>query len=240
MRANVEIEDLAPGGEGVGHHGARAVFVPFAAPGDVAEVDLPGGEGPAHATLVRVVSAGAARAAAPCAHFGLGDACGGCEWQHVAYDRQLAAKERTLLETLRKVGRIEPAEGVVRPIVPSPAPFRYRSRAKFHFDRDAGRLVFFRRRSHQPVLLRECHLLVPELDALREAMGPALGRARLSPREVSLEWSAREGRGSAYLVLAEVTPALRARAEALVADVASLSGAVVWTSRRSPSAEAEA
>ena len=96
-------------------------------------------------------------------------ACGGCEWLHVAYALQLAAKERTLHEALRRIGRLAPGSYEARPIVPSPAALRYRARAKFHLDRESGRLAFFRRRSHEPVRLEECHLLVPGLDALREA-----------------------------------------------------------------------
>src|SRR5512146_1772512 len=99
------------------------------------------------------MSPGTDRIAAPCPHFGPapGARCGGCEWLHLAYESQLAAKERAFVETLRKVARLEPGTYPRSPIVPSPAPLRYRSRAKFHVDRRAGRLVFFQRRSHEAV-----------------------------------------------------------------------------------------
>ena len=230
MKTTLDIVDLAQGGEGVGRTGeGRPVFVPFTAPGDRVEIDLPGGEGPAHAELVRLERAGPARVAPPCRHFGPGPnaACGGCEWLHLDYAAQLQAKERALAETLRRIARLEEGSYRALPIVASPRPLRYRSRAKFHFDRRTGRLVFFRRRSHEAVQLAECHLLVEELDALREAIGPALGAARLDPREVTLEWSARAGRGAAFLQLAAVTPAARRRAEELLAAVPVLSGVVL-------------
>jgi 23S rRNA (uracil1939-C5)-methyltransferase len=235
VRTELEIVGLASGGEGVGRSGARTVFVPYAAPGDRVLADVPAGEGPVHARLLQVLSPGPDRVEAPCRHFGNGgtkahappDAeCGGCEWLHVRYAAQLAVKERTLVEALRRIGRLEPGSYPLLPILPSPQALRYRSRAKFHLDRESGRLVFFRRRSHAPVRLEECQLLVPGLDALREAMGPALAAARLAPREVALEWSEHEGRGSALLVL-EPTPAARARAEALVAAVPALAGIVL-------------
>jgi 23S rRNA (uracil1939-C5)-methyltransferase len=239
VQTTLTIEDLAPGGEGVGHAGARAVFVPWTAPGDRILADVPAGEGPAHATLAAVEAPGPAREAPPCRHFGPGShpdsECGGCEWLHVAYGAQLAAKERGVRETLRRIARLEPGSYDLRPILPSPAPLRYRGRAKFHFDRASGRLVFFRRRSHAPVRLTECHLLVPELDALRERVGPALGDAGLSPREVSLEWSAYAARGSALLLVPAVTPAVRARAEALLAAVPALQGVVVQAEDGPPS-----
>lgn len=232
MRLTLTIDGLAPGGEGVGSADGRAVFVPYTAPGDRVEVEAPAGPGPAHARLVRVLEPGAARVDPPCAHFGPGDAasgrgCGGCDWLHAAYPAQLAAKERGFLERLRRLAGLEAGDCQVRPIIPSPRPLRYRCRAKFHFDRRAGRLVFFRRRSHEAVPLAGCHLLEPELDALRSAVGPALLEARLEPREVALEWSARQGRGSAWLLLPAVTPATRDRTEELLSRLPRLAGAVL-------------
>ena len=251
MRVELGIEDLAPGGEGVGHHGPRPVFVPFTAPGDRVEADLPPGEGPAHATLRRVLVPGPERVEPPCPHFGpqppriaaappppAGERgspplavpdrlCGGCEWLHLGYQAQLRQKARSLVETLRRIGRLEPGSYRLEPVLPSPAPLRYRSRAKFHLDRESGRLAFFQRRSHQPVRLRECHLLEGELDELRQRVGPALAAAGLAAREVTLEWSAHQGRGAAALALAAVSEAARARAERVVAAVPALAGAVL-------------
>jgi 23S rRNA (uracil1939-C5)-methyltransferase len=245
VRISLDIEDLAPGGEGVGRSGPRTVFVPWSAPGDRVVAEVPAGEGPAHGTLVEVVSPGPARTSPPCRHFGPGRAhappgegaparagegdagCGGCEWLHVAYRTQLAAKERSLGETLRRIGKLEAGAYASRPILASPSPLRYRSRAKFHLDRASAKLVFFRRRSHLPVRLEECHLLVPALDALRAAMGPALAEVGLAPREVALEWSEHEGRGSAFLVFPAVSAAVRARAGTLLASVPALAGAVL-------------
>ncbi len=241
MRVELEIEDLAPGGEALGRAAGRPVYVPFAAPGDRVEVELPPGDGPAHAELLRVLRPGAARVQPPCRHFGPGDGgdgsdreCGGCEWLHVDYARQLAAKERSFAETLRRIGRLAPGSYPLRPIVPSPAPLRYRCRAKLHLDRARGRLAFFRRRSHAPVPLSECHLLEPGLDALREALGPALTQARLAAREVRLEWSEAQGRGAAALELPEVTPAVGRRAEGLLRLVPGLAGLVLLREGRPP------
>ncbi len=229
MREQLTIEGLAPGGDGVGRSGARPVFVPWTAPGDLVEADVPAGDGPARAALLGVLTEGNARTVPPCRHFGPGQgarSCGGCEWLHVSYETQLAAKERALADTLRRIGRLEPGSFEQRRIIASPSPLRYRSRAKFHLDHASGRLAFFRRRSHAPVPLEECHLLSPALDSLREAMGPALVEARLAPREVTLEWSEDEGRGSALLAL-EPTPASRERAGELLAALPTLAGAVL-------------
>jgi 23S rRNA (uracil1939-C5)-methyltransferase len=228
VRLTLQIEELAPGGEGVGHAAGRAVFVPFTAPGDTVVAELPAGEGAAHAELVEVVAEGPARQPVPCPHFGpAGDRCGGCEWLHALPLVQLAAKARALREALRRIGRLDPASYEWRPPLASPEVLRYRSRAKLHLDRAAGRLAFFRRRSHQPVPLRECHLLVPGLDALRAALGPALLAAGLSPREVALEWSVAQGRGAAALLLPSAGARERGKAEALLDAGLGLAGLVL-------------
>jgi 23S rRNA (uracil1939-C5)-methyltransferase len=234
LRKVLDILDLAPGGEGVARaDDGRAVFVPFTAPGDRVAADVPGGAGAAHGSLLELVALGPDRVDAPCRHFGPRDTpadergCGGCEWLHLAYAAQLRAKARAFAETLRRIGRLEPGSYDARPVVASPSPLRYRSRAKFHLDRGTARLVFFRRRSHDPVVLRECHLLEAELDRLREEVGPALVAARVDAREVTLEWSALQGRGAAHLLLAALGAGAAARAEAFLGAVPSLAGAVL-------------
>ena len=231
MSEKIEIEGLAPGGEGMGRVAGRPVFIPFTAPGDVVLADLPGGEEARHARMVGLLRAGPDRVDAPCPHFGPGEGddrlCGGCEWLHLRYDLQLRAKERGLVEALRRIGRLDPGSYPLRPIVPSPQPLRYRSRAKFHLDAESERLVFFRRRSHEPVRVRECHLLEPGLDGLREALGPALARVRLRPREVALEWSEHAGRGAAHLRAVDVGEGARRRAADLLAALPSLAGLVL-------------
>jgi 23S rRNA (uracil1939-C5)-methyltransferase len=224
MQRTLRIEGIAPAGDGVAHDGARTVFVPFTAPGDVVDADVPGGTGPAHARLVRVLEAGPDRVEPPCGHFG---ECGGCEWLHLRYEAQLAAKERAFHETLRRLARLEPGGYASAPIAPSPEAVRYRSRAKLHFDRASGRLAFFRRRSHDPVRLDECWLLSAGLDALREALGAALAATRLEPAEVTLEWSERQGAGAAALKVGAITAAVQERARALLQRLPELRGVVL-------------
>lgn len=203
--------------------------MPFTAPGDRVLAEVPEGSGPAHGVLLEVLEEGPERKSVPCPHFGPaeGARCGGCEWLHLVYPAQLAAKERALVETLRRVGRLESGRYQLAPILPSPSPLRYRARAKFHHDREAGRLVFFERRSHRKVAVMSCLLLEPGLDALREAVGPALTAVRLFPREVTLEWSAHEGRGAAHLLLPSVSGAAGDRAAELLAALPSLRGVVL-------------
>jgi 23S rRNA (uracil1939-C5)-methyltransferase len=182
-----------------------------------------------HGELVALLAPGAARVTPACRHFGPGgDRCGGCEWQHADEGAQLLAKAASVREALRKIGKLDPDACGWRPPIASASPYRYRSRARFHLDRRQGRLVFFQRRSHQPVPVADCHLLGEGLEGLRRSLGPALVAARLSPAQVSLEWSDHDRRGAVHLVLAAPPgKAQRGQAEALLRAVPALAGLVL-------------
>lgn len=158
------IASLAAGGDGVGRlPDGRAVFVPFTAPGDRVRVRVVESRGRfARARVDALLEAGPARAEPVCAVFG---SCGGCAWQHVDYAAQLEAKRAILADALRRIGGVEDLE--LPPIVASPSPYAYRSRARVHLA--GGRVGYLRRRSHALCAVSRCPVLVPELEArLRE------------------------------------------------------------------------
>lgn len=160
------LESLAFGGEAVGRDaGGRVVFVAGGAPGDrvVARI-VEDKRTFARADIVRLVAAGAARVVAPCP---IVDRCGGCPWQHVAVDAQLAAKQAVVARALGKLGvRVEP-------IVASPATLGYRTRARMTVSGAA--VGFAGRRSHDIVDVERCLALDPALDAAMQAARRALG-----------------------------------------------------------------
>ena len=71
----------------------------------------------AEADLISVDEPSPDRVAPPCPYFGN---CGGCQYQHIAYPRQLAIKAAQVEQTLRRVGRLP--EVPMRPIIPAPEP----------------------------------------------------------------------------------------------------------------------
>ena len=224
-----------PAARGSAAPAARRVFVPFTAPGDRVEAEVPPGEGAAHAALLagarapgrggwrrRAATSGRPRRRA-------GPACGGCEWLHLDYGAQLAAKARTLRRGAPAHRPARSRERPAPPILASPEPLRYRSRAKFHLDRASGRLVFFRRRSHEPVRL--ARVPPPRARARRAARGARAGaRARPGSRRARWRSSGRTTRGAARPAsqLAEVDGGGAAdRAEALLSARAGAPGAVL-------------
>src|ERR1035437_4939851 len=92
----MSIEDVAFGGAGVGHVGGLVVFVPFAVTEDEVEVEIRSVRKKyAMGRLRRVLKPSRYRTEPVCPYFGR---CGGCQFQHIAYEQQLAIKERQVKE----------------------------------------------------------------------------------------------------------------------------------------------
>jgi 23S rRNA (uracil1939-C5)-methyltransferase len=154
----VQIESLAAGGDGVGRDAqGRVTFVPRTAPGERVRIRVVQAKRSfARGELLAVLARSPDRVEPPCPHFTAG--CGGCAWQHVSRQAQLAAKQALVTSALRKL------EGVViEPIVdPGPA-LGWRRRARFHV---AGGVVgLYAAASKQLLPIDRCPQLEPGLDA---------------------------------------------------------------------------
>lgn len=254
-RARVSIESLAHGGDAVSRlPDGRTVFVPYACPGDEVDVRVTEDHGRwVRAEIEQVVTPSADRVKAPCPYFG---ACGGCQWQHVAYERQLAAKRRVVVDSLTRIGRV--AEPVVEPTIASPAQYGYRNKIEMRVEKGPrGLIVGFTRAHTSEVLPIDACLLLPKrAQRLPKSLGGALrflasrgaeGIVRASVRasqagELAVDvWTAPGPfpRAAAARVLAESTGArtvtrtiVRGDAERRdIAGVEVYSGGGVWRER---------
>jgi len=194
------IESLAAGGAGVGRAAdGRVVFVPDTAPGDRVRVRLVARHRRhAEGRLEELLVPGPARVEPPCPVFGT---CGGCAWQHLAYPAQLEAKAGILRDALARIGGLTPPRELR--IVPSPAPYAYRRRARVLVR--GGRTGFRRRRSNELCATARCPVLVPALEeALAElaAEAPPDGEWELLAGEGEARRSAPGRRGAPLAVRA--------------------------------------
>jgi len=155
----LQIEKIVHGGDAMGHApDGRPVFVPFAAPGERARVEVLGEhKGFLRARLMETIEPSPDRVAPRCRHFG---ECGGCQFQHLAYPLQLAVKEKILREQFLRLGGIPDAP--VRPVLPSPNPWNYRNSVYFT-PASERRLGFYRTDAHSVMPVEECHLPEPRL-----------------------------------------------------------------------------
>ena len=150
----IEATELVAGGDALARVDGFPIFVSSVFPGDVARVRLyEVKKGFAKAELVDIVTPSSWRRAAPCPVAG---ECGGCDWTALRLDKQLEAKRRILLESLRRIGKFDPASLPETRIHPSP--LNYRLRSRLHRDGDA--VGFYAMRSNRVVpLARECEVV---------------------------------------------------------------------------------
>ena len=120
--AELDIDSIAAGGDGIGRSNGVVVFVPRAAPGDRVRAHIDVQRRFARGEIDSIVRPSPDRVTPECAHY-VADKCGGCQLQHIGYDAQLEAKRRIVRDSLVRIGK----RSVELPsIVPSPRRWRYR------------------------------------------------------------------------------------------------------------------
>jgi len=187
----LRIDDLAFGGEGVGRLDDLVVFVPFVIPGEEVLVELTEIKKRfARARLVKVLSPSPDRVAPRCRYFG---DCGGCQYQHLAYGRQLAHKRKQIADLLQRVGGLDAAR--VEPVIPCPQLYHYRNRimVRSQWNKAEQRLVigFLGQNNRFVVDLEECVIAEPALnERLREvrAQPPPKGGVKVTLRLAPEDW----------------------------------------------------
>lgn len=123
--AELHIDSIAAGGDGVGRMGGMVVFVPRTAPGDVARTRLDVvSKRFARGRLQEVITPSPIRITPPCAHY-VNDRCGGCQLQHIPYAAQLEAKQRIILDALQRIAKRSAGMPEIRP---SEREWRYRTK----------------------------------------------------------------------------------------------------------------
>ena len=163
----VTIESLAAGGSGVAHlDDGMIVFVPRTAPGDrVALKAVRRHKRHAEAERGDIAAAGPSRIEAPCRHY-REDRCGGCQWQHIAYEEQLRGKAAIVGNALRRIGKLDLPDPEV---VPSPWPFHYRTTVTLTVRRQGRRVIAGFHDALDPdrvFPLEECPIAREEVNAL--------------------------------------------------------------------------
>lgn len=174
----LEIERIVPGGLGLAHAEGRTIFVSLAAPGDVVRVRLDRTRGNvAFASIVEILKPSPFRVEPPCPYFGR---CGGCDFQQLNYETQLATKVEIIRDCLHRIARIDPIPHIE--MHASPQQWHYRARANWQFDPRAQALGYFERSSHRVCDVAECGVLAPALEATLEKLRAEIKSGSLEMR----------------------------------------------------------
>jgi 23S rRNA (uracil1939-C5)-methyltransferase len=159
MWLEVEIERILPGGMGLAHAQGKTVFVSLAAPGDRLRVRVEREQGNVlFASIEEILAPSPLRIEPPCPYFGR---CGGCDFQQLSYEAQLAAKAEIIRDCLHRIARLENIPEIV--VTPSPKSWRYRMRATWQIDQEERTIGYYERGSRVVCDVVDCVVLQPEL-----------------------------------------------------------------------------
>jgi 23S rRNA (uracil1939-C5)-methyltransferase len=172
---DVTVERILPGGVGLAHERGQTLFVALAAPNDLVRVRVDSVRGGlAFASITEVLRPSPLRVEPPCPYFGR---CGGCDFQQLSYDAQLAAKAEIIRDCLRRVARVEPPAEIN--VIPSPAQWRYRSRARWQHDPLRKLFGYYERGTHRVCDVAECPVAEPAVQARLTALRGLMREDRL-------------------------------------------------------------
>lgn len=178
-------QKLVYGGEALGYAQGQTVLASYALPGEKLEVEaVRTAKGVVHARLMRVLEAAPERIEPPCPYFGR---CGGCHYQHLDIEHQLAWKTEILRETLRRIGKIVWDREIP---LHRASPWNYRNQAQLKVTQGepgGAALGFFEAESHRLVPIDECMIVSPRLNAvLRQLRQPEWLKRLGGCREIEL------------------------------------------------------
>lgn len=101
---NITITDYAAEGIALARVNELVVFVPFAVPGDVVDLQVRRKKHSyCEAEIIRFIKYSERRVKPFCQHFGI---CGGCKWQNIPYDEQLRMKQKQVYDQLTRIGKV--------------------------------------------------------------------------------------------------------------------------------------
>lgn len=166
---------VAHGGEAIARdESGRVIFVPYAIAGESARVEIVETKrGFARGRIVELLEPSPSRIMPRCPHFPPSpDAdtsryCGGCQWQHIAYNAQLEFKTQIVREQFARVAKLPDAP--VLPILPARREWFYRNNMQFVLN-ETGALCLQAPDSHTRVPVDECFIMHPTLGEMRKTL----------------------------------------------------------------------
>ncbi|HFQ8225776.1 TPA: 23S rRNA (uracil(1939)-C(5))-methyltransferase RlmD [Citrobacter freundii] len=154
----VTVNDLDAFGQGVARHNGKTLFIPGLLPQESADVAITEDKKQyAKAQVKRRLNDSPDRVTPRCPHFGI---CGGCQQQHASIELQQRSKSAALSRLMN--------HDVTEAIADAPWGYRRRARLSLNFQPKTQQfqMGFRKAASNDIVDIRQCPILVPQLEAL--------------------------------------------------------------------------
>lgn len=156
------IDDLTSEGEGIGKADGYAVFVKDALPGEEVRIILTKlKKNYGYGKLVEIITPSPYRVVPKCS---VAKQCGGCQLQHLSYEKQLEFKENKIKNCLEKIGKIDCRKIEMEPILSMEEPYYYRNKAQYPVGTDQnGQIIagFYAGRTHHIIDTPHCCIQAP-------------------------------------------------------------------------------
>lgn len=158
-------------GEGVTRVEGKAVFVPFALPGEEIELTIiEDKKNYAYGRLDKIIAASFYRTQPLCPHC---YTCGGCSFQHATYDEQMYLKRQIVTDAVNRIGKLD---AKINEVEKSKYPYRYRNKVTWHIVDE--KLGYYQPESHNVVPIATCLLIKEGMEKTSQKIGTLLKEIR--------------------------------------------------------------
>lgn len=198
----IVIDDFSHAGEGIGRVNNFAIFVKGALPGERVEVKIEQVKKKfARGTIEKIITISPDRINLICP---VADRCGGCQLQHLSYEKQLKMKEKRVAEILSKIGGIDVQ---VLPTLGMENPFYYRNKGQFHVDEINGEIAlgFYENKTNNLIPTTDCWLFSAQYTKLVKYIEEKLNHLDIKIKGYLRNIVLRESKSSGEMMLIFVT-----------------------------------
>ena len=153
----VQIDGMGSDGEGIAHIDGYTLFIKDAVEGDRIEAKvIKTKKTYGYARVEKIIEASSDRVDPICP---VARQCGGCQLQHISYEKQLQYKENKVKDCIERIGGIKNAQ--MEPILGMEELYNYRNKAQFPVGVDKeGNVVigFYAKRTHSIIPMSTCYI----------------------------------------------------------------------------------
>ncbi|MBO8158461.1 23S rRNA (uracil(1939)-C(5))-methyltransferase RlmD [Thermosyntropha sp.] len=164
-----EIEGITHKGEGVGRINGKAVFIPYALPGEKVEIEIVKEKRKfAYARILNILKPSSYRTEPSCSHY---YQCGGCHLQHTVYEEQLRIKQRIVEDATARIGKLDVE---INGVIGADYPWQYRNKVTWHVKE--GKLGYYQPESQNLVEIKTCRLISEDMQRVSWVLSELLQR----------------------------------------------------------------